>query len=141
MITSVSSAFFSTSRLVSDRASQTSEGGARAVNISDLDIAKLADTELDKEILRAYLQAVDDALAEITQSASGIGSGTSRTEANKAFVRSLIDANNRGIGQLVDADLNEESAKLKALQTQERLAIEALDIANSSTQNILRLFQ
>lgn len=141
MITSVSSAFFSTSRLASDRASQTSEGGARAVNISDLDIAKLADTELDQEISRAYLQAVDDALAEITQSASGIGSGTSRTEANKAFVRSLIDANNRGIGQLVDADLNEESSKLKALQAQEQLAIQALGIANSSTQNILRLFQ
>lgn len=64
-----------------------------------------------------------------------------REQANKEFEKALIDAKNRGIGQLVDADLNEESAKLKALQTQEQLAIQALGIANSSSQNILRLFQ
>lgn len=62
-------------------------------------------------------------------------------EGNEAFFKNLIDANNRGIGQLVDADLNEESAKLKALQVQEQLAIQALAIANSSPKNILRLSQ
>jgi len=141
MITSVNAALFPASRVVSDRTIQAPEGGARAVTVPNLDIAKLVDTEVDKDILSSYLKAVDDALAELTLSASVIGKGTSRAEANQAFVRSLIDANNRGIGQLVDADLNEESAKLKALQTQEQLAIQALGIANDSTQNILRLFQ
>ncbi|WP_287959860.1 flagellin [Filomicrobium sp.] len=91
-------------------------------------------------ILSNYLKAVDSALYEITLSASVVGAAKSRVEANKDFVKNLIDANNRGIGQLVDADLNEESAKLKALQVQEQLAIQALGIANSSSQNILRLF-
>lgn len=141
MITSVNAALFPASKVVSDRTIQAPEGGARAVTISNLDVSKLTDTELDKETLRSSLTAVDDALAEVTQSASVIGEAKSRTDANAAFVRSLIDANNRGIGQLVDADLNEESSKLKALQVQEHLAIQALGIANDTTQNILRLFR
>lgn len=115
--------------------------GAKAVRVSEIDISKLTDTEFDRGILTSYLKATDDALQELTLSASVIGAAKSRVEGNKTFVKNLVDANNRGIGQLVDADLNEESAKLKALQTQEQLAIQALGIANSSSQNILRLFQ
>ena len=74
-------------------------------------------------------------------SISTIDAAKSRVEDKLAFVKSLIDANNRGIGQLVDADLNEESAKLKALQTQEQLAIQSLGIANSTAHQLLRLFQ
>lgn len=115
--------------------------GAKAVRVSDIDISKLTDTDVDKGILTSYLKATDDALQELTLSASVVGAAKARVEGNKTFVKNLVDANNRGIGQLVDADLNEESAKLKALQTQEQLAIQALGIANSSSQNILRLFQ
>lgn len=115
--------------------------GAKAVRVSDIDISGLTDTAFDKGILSAYITAVDDALQELTLSASVVGAAKARIEGNKTFVQNLIDANNRGIGQLVDADLNEESTKLKALQVQEQLAIQALGIANSSTQNILSLFQ
>ncbi|MFT0892539.1 flagellin [Pseudochelatococcus sp. G4_1912] len=115
--------------------------GAKAVRVSDIDISKLTDTDFDKGVLTSYLKATDDALQELTLSASVVGAAKARIEGNKTFVKNLVDANNRGIGQLVDADLNEESAKLKALQTQEQLAIQALGIANSSSQNILRLFQ
>jgi flagellin len=73
--------------------------------------------------------------------ASDIAAAKSRIESNRTLVKDLVTANNRGIGQLVDADLNEESSKLKALQTQELLAIQALGIANSASQNILRLFE
>ena len=57
------------------------------------------------------------------------------------FVSGLMDAISTGIGQLVDADLNEESTKLQALQTQQQLGIQALSIANSNSSNILSLFR
>jgi len=57
------------------------------------------------------------------------------------FVSSLSDAIDSGVGRLVDADMEEESSKLTALQTQQQLAIQSLSIANSSSQNILSLFR
>ena len=52
-----------------------------------------------------------------------------------------MDAVSRGIGQLVDADMNEESTKLQALQVKQQLGVQALSIANSSSQTILSLFR
>ena len=46
-----------------------------------------------------------------------------------------------GVGRLVDADMNEESPRLKALQTQEQLARQSLQIANTNAENILALFE
>jgi flagellin len=47
----------------------------------------------------------------------------------------------RGVGQLVDADMEEESTRLQALQVQQQLGIQALSIANGNAQNILSLFR
>ncbi|WP_440531318.1 flagellin [Shinella sumterensis] len=58
-----------------------------------------------------------------------------------AFARTLVDAVDKGIGRLVDADMNEASTRLKALQTQEQLAIQSLSIANTSAENIMQLFR
>jgi flagellin len=52
-----------------------------------------------------------------------------------------MDAIERGVGQLVDANMEEESTKLQALQVQQQLGIQALSIANSTSQNILSLFR
>ncbi|MNL80606.1 Flagellin [compost metagenome] len=57
------------------------------------------------------------------------------------FVNDLMDVIDTGVGRLVDADMNEESTRLKALQTQQQLGIQALSIANTSSENILQLFQ
>ncbi|MEM6496871.1 MAG: flagellin, partial [Pseudomonadota bacterium] len=51
------------------------------------------------------------------------------------------DSIDRGISTLIDADMNEESTRLQALQVQQQLGIQALSIANSSSQNILSLFR
>ena len=59
----------------------------------------------------------------------------------KNFVSGLRDAIDKGIGQLVDADMNEESTRLQALQVQSQLGIQALSIANQSSQSILSLFR
>jgi flagellin len=52
-----------------------------------------------------------------------------------------MDAISRGVGQLVDADMNEESTRLQALQVKQQLGVQALSIANSSSQTILSLFR
>ncbi len=57
------------------------------------------------------------------------------------FVSKLTDSIDSGIGRLVDADMNEESTRLKALQTQQQLAIQSLSIANTNSENILQLFR
>ncbi|MEY9720396.1 flagellin-like hook-associated protein FlgL [Sinorhizobium fredii] len=57
------------------------------------------------------------------------------------FVAALTDSIDSGIGRLVDADMNEESTRLKALQTQQQLAVQSLSIANTNSENILQLFR
>jgi flagellin len=88
-----------------------------------------------------YIQAVDSALSEMTDAAANFGSAKSRIDIQKDFVSSLMDAMDRGISSLVDADMNAESTKLQALQVQQQLGIQALSIANSSSQSILSLFR
>jgi flagellin len=64
-----------------------------------------------------------------------------RIDLQSDFVNKLSDSIDSGVGRLVDADMNEESTRLKALQTQQQLAIQALSIANSDSQNVLSLFR
>ena len=52
-----------------------------------------------------------------------------------------MDSVTRGIGQLVDADMNAESTRLQALQVQQQLGVQALSIANSGSQSLLSLFR
>ena len=91
--------------------------------------------------LDGMIQMVDDALESMTSAASSLGSISSRIDMQSEFVNKLSDSIDSGIGRLVDADMNEESTRLKALQTQQQLAIQALSIANSDSQNVLSLFR
>ena len=69
------------------------------------------------------------------------GAGAKRLEVHRTFVGKLQDALSNGIGAIADADLAKESAKLQALQTKSQLGIQALSIANSSSQSALSLFR
>jgi flagellin len=91
--------------------------------------------------LDGMLQMVDDALTSMTSAAATLGSISSRVEMQEKFIDKLTDSLDRGIGRLVDADMEEESARLSALQVQQQLGIQALSIANSNSQNILSLFR
>lgn len=106
-----------------------------------LNISALTDSASDLAALETYVAAVDNALAEITTSASSLGAIKSRVGLQQDFVKSLTDSLDRGIGQLVDADMNAESTRLQALQTQQQLGIQALSIANGNSQSILSLFR
>jgi len=69
------------------------------------------------------------------------GAGAKRLDVHRTFIGKLQDALNNGIGAIADADLAKESAKLQALQTKAQLGIQALSIANSSSQSALSLFR
>jgi len=87
------------------------------------------------------IRVVDSILTQMTDAASNLGAVNKRISMQDDFVSNLMDSIDTGIGRLVDADMNEESTRLKALQTQQQLGIQSLSIANSSSQNILSLFR
>ncbi|MEP1930496.1 MAG: flagellin [Roseibium sp.] len=107
--------------------------------IADVDISAVTDADLAG--LDTVIAGVDTALGEITDAATTLGSVKKRVDLQKDFVSALRDAIDRGVGQLVDADMNRESTRLQALQTQQQLGIQALSIANQGSQNILSLFR
>lgn len=110
-------------------------------SVYDLDIGSLTDSAADLARLNAFTNQVDKAIQNLTSAASDLGSVKSRITLQQSFVTSLKDSIDKGVGALVDADMNEESTRLQALQVQQQLGVQALSIANQSTQSILRLFQ
>ncbi len=91
--------------------------------------------------LGTALTTVENALKAMTSAGAKLGSISTRITMQDDFVNSLSDSIDSGVGRLVDANMEEESSKLSALQTQQQLAIQSLSIANSSSQNILSLFR
>ncbi|CAO3381683.1 flagellin N-terminal helical domain-containing protein [Azospirillum argentinense] len=87
------------------------------------------------------LVAINSLLDKAIGKAAVIGSIENRVSVQNDFVSKLTDSMNKGIGALVDADMNEESSRLQALQVQQQLATQALSIANQGPQNILSLFR
>ena len=106
-----------------------------------LDISALTNDAADLEDLEDMISGVDDAITAMTNSATGLGAVKSRVDLQKDFAKSLMDAIDTGVGQLVDADMNKESTRLQALQVQQQLGIQALSIANQNSQSILSLFR
>ncbi len=87
------------------------------------------------------LSRLDDSITQLNASLGAIGAEAKQIEAHKTFVTKLIDTLESGIGNLVDADLAKESAKLQALQVQQQLGAQSLSIANQAPQIILSLFR
>lgn len=116
----------------------TTGGGAVTVSVSTLDItaANINETDIDQMISN-----VDAALSTMTTAAANLGAAKSRINIQTNFVSNLMDSIDRGVGQLVDADMTEESTRLQALQTQQQLGIQALSMANAGSSSILALFR
>jgi len=110
-------------------------------SVTDLDISALTNSAADAATLDTMIAGVDAQLGKLTDAATNLGSVKSRISLQKDFARSLMDTLEAGIGQLVDTDMNEESTRLQALQVKQQLGIQALSIANSSSQSILSLFR
>ena len=117
-------------------------------SVSELDITKLssyaglaAAGASEAEVLDVLIQHLDIQLESVIAATAALGSVSMRIGMQEEFINSLTDSIDRGIGRLVDADMNEESTRLKALQTQQQLGIQSLSIANTASENILTLFR
>ncbi|TCR63648.1 flagellin [Bosea sp. BK604] len=117
------------------------DGAWSEFSISSIDISSLTDSPDDLQALETYILAVDDASAELADAATNLGAIKNRIDRQQDFVKKMVDSIDRGIGQLVDADMNAESTRLQALQVQQQLGIQALSIANGNSQSILSLFR
>jgi flagellin len=114
---------------------------ASGASVFAMDISALTDSATDLGTLDGYIKAADSAIKEMTSSATSLGAEKQRIGLQSDFVSALKSAISEGIGQLVDADMNEESTRLQALQVKQQLGVQALSIANQSSQNILSLFR
>lgn len=86
------------------------------------------------------VSAIQASLDNVNQALADLGSDLKKMEAHRTFVGKLMDSLTEGVGNLVDADLAKESARLQALQVKQQLGVQALSIANSEPQIILSLF-
>lgn len=119
---------------VSVVSSYTAAGGVTSITVAAYDLEAESATMTDAATSQTALDAMRGAAATM-------GASKARIDSQLAFTGKLIDAIDRGVGVLVDADMNAESARLSALQTQQQLGIQALSIANQNSQSILSLFR
>ncbi|RUU03364.1 flagellin [Mesorhizobium sp. USDA-HM6] len=111
-------------------------GGLLATAFFDPSAAAVSDANID-----TALGTVETALGKLSTGAASLGAAKSRIDTQQSFLSSLSDSIDKGVGALVDADMNKESTRLQALQVQQQLGIQALSIANGNSQQILSLFR
>ncbi|WP_244497004.1 flagellin [Aureimonas sp. D3] len=130
-----------------DPASVVASAGADSLSIDKIDIsdatlsARGVNGTNRATVLKAYITLVNNAITKVTSAAAALGSVASRIDSQKSFVNTLMDTIDKGVSNLVDADMTEESTKLQALQVKQQLGTQALSIANQSAQGVLSLFR
>ena len=112
----------------------SNQGWYQQYDLSEIDITS---SQYD---INNYITGVEHMEQQVIESAADLGALQSRIELQNDFAEDLMDTYQQGIGRLVDADMDQESTRLKALQTQQQLATQALSIANSNNQGLLQLF-
>jgi flagellin len=95
----------------------------------------------DAATAKTMITTVSSALGTATNKLASLGTSSTGLDTHLTFVGKLQDSLDAGVGNLVDADLAKESAKLQSLQTKQQLGIQALSIANQSSSSILSLFR
>ena len=105
---------------------------------SGLDLTNMTTTSTSAA---TQITKVNAALQAVTSYSSIIGSTSTRMQAASDFNNTLMTDYKTGISALVDANMNDASTRLQALQTQQQLGVQSLSIANQNSQLILKLFQ
>ena len=98
-------------------------------------------TTQGQEYLEGALESAEGLLSRATDAATSLGQSEETIEKQQSFLTKLVDNIDTGVGSMVDANMEEEAARLQAMQVQQQLATQALSIANSSPQNVLSLFR
>jgi flagellin len=122
-----------------------SDGSQFTVNAKTLSLAGLGLTATSSfttaAAAKTMITTVSNALGTATNKLASLGTSSTGLDTHLTFVGKLQDSLDAGVGNLVDADLAKESAKLQSLQTKQQLGIQALSIANQSSSSILSLFR
>ena len=147
--TIVASAEFNQANLIFGAAStlnvlSTIEGSVIAVSGQKMDATTLVihnSSLATSSAAVVSLASIETAIVLIGTKLAALGSSAKTLDIQGDFAVSLVDILTDGLGNLVDADLAQESATLQALQIQQQLGVQALSIANSAPQSILGLFQ
>ena len=105
-----------------------------ALDLTTIDVSTSASADTSLAAMETLIQTAVDGTASL-------GASQSRIDEQSKFVSKLTDAMKSGIGALVDADMEEASARLQALQVQQQLGVQALSIANQGAQSIMTLFR
>jgi flagellin len=121
-----------TSLAISGQFTNTGSGGLGAM--AAIDVTTLGGAQAALGTIETLTQTAIDA-------AAAFGSKSRQIESQSDFVSKLTDSFKAGIGSMVDANMEEASARLQALQVQQQLGIQALSIANQAPQNVLSLFR
>lgn len=104
------------------------------LDLSDVDVSSATAADGSITAIEAHIQTAIDG-------AAALGASARRLSDQTEFVGKVTDAFKSGIGTLVDANMEEASARLQALQVQQQLATQSLSIANQGPQAILQLFR
>lgn len=87
------------------------------------------------------VSTLDTSITQVSAALAKLGTSSKAVAAHQTFISNLQDSVTAGIGNLVDADMAKESAKLQSLQTKQQLGVQALSIANQAPQSVLSLFK
>jgi len=115
-------------------ADATTTIGGKLEELTNIDVTSQVGADSALEEVEGLIQIAIDG-------ASAFGSAQGRIETQTDFIAGLTDALKSGIGTLIDADMEEASARLQALQVQQQLGVQALSIANQAPQSLLSLFR
>ena len=122
----------------------TVDGSTITVTAQDLSVTALgisASNLTSSTSANLALTAINTAITTVSNGLASLGSSARRIEIQTDFTTQLIDILKVGVGNLVDANLAEESANLTSLQIKQQLGVQALAIANAGPQSVLALFQ
>ncbi len=114
---------------------------AQTLGLAGLGLGTGSNTFTSASTAKSMITTVDKAIGTATNKLASLGTASTGLDTHLTFVGKLQDSLDAGVGNLVDADLAKESAKLQSLQTKQQLGIQALSIANSSSSSILSLFR
>ena len=117
-------------------------GGVPGTDISTGGLGALQNIDVTSDSgATSALVAIDGLISQSIDAAAAFGSAQGRIETQSNFISKLSDSLKSGIGSLVDANMEEASARLQALQVQQQLGVQSLSIANQAPQSILSLFR
>jgi flagellin len=89
----------------------------------------------------ALIGTIQASLTNVNSALAKLSAGAAKFSIQATFTQKLADTLTSGLGNLVDANMADESASLQSLQVKQQLGVQALSIANQAPQTILSLFQ